>query len=279
MTTTITADAVTTGGLRLDNVSRSFGGLKAVADVTMSVPPGKVTGLIGPNGAGKSTIVNLISGYAKITAGRVYVGQTDVSTMDPAAVARLGVARTFQTVRLFSEMTVEENIAVGLKLQRGKAERAGDIAAASAQPAAGGRTGLRGRWLQRRQAVSGVLDRLLETYELTGVRHQMATTLPYGAQRRLEIARAVSRDPKVLLLDEPAAGMTDTEADELGERIKAIARSGVAVLLIEHNTRLVGDVCDFVYVLSQGQMLASGKPADAMADPQVVKAYLGESIE
>jgi branched-chain amino acid transport system ATP-binding protein len=265
-----TTDATGAGGLRLAGVSKSFGGLLAVNDVTMDVPRGRITGLIGPNGAGKSTIVNLISGYAKISAGRVHVGDADVTTRPPAAVARLGVARTFQTVRLFGEMTVEENIAVGLRLRHAKAGRKGG---------AGGGLGFAGRLARRRHGVSEIVDQLLNTYDLVDFRHRLATTLPYGAQRRLEIARAVSSAPSVLLLDEPAAGMTDAESEELGTRIRAIARDGVAVLLIEHNIRLVGDVCDFIYVLSQGQMLAEGEPADVMANPEVVKAYLGESIE
>lgn len=279
MTAALPATDAPAGGLRLDGVSKTFGGLQAVANVSMLVPPGRITGLIGPNGAGKSTIVNLISGYARITAGTVRVGDTDVTTMPPHAVARLGVARTFQTVRLFGEMTVAENIEVGLKLRHAQAVPGAGGGHGAASATGSGRPGFRERVALRRHGVSAALDQLLRTYDLVDFRHQLATTLPYGAQRRLEIARAVSSEPSVLLLDEPAAGMTDAEAEELGERIRAIARDGVAVLLIEHNIRLVGDVCDFVYVLSQGQLLAEGEPAHAMADPEVVKAYLGESIE
>ncbi len=196
--------------------------------------------------------------------------------MPPYAIARLGVARTFQTVRLYREMTVSENVEAGLRLGWWLTGRT-----ASERAEGDGKGSWIGRWWRRVPMGGGwrnrsSLESVLRAFDLWELRDQMATTLPYGTQRRAEIARAVALEPSVLLLDEPAAGMTDGESEELGQRIRSIASGGVAVLLIEHNTRLVSRVCQYVYVMVEGHVLAEGSARSVMANADVVSAYLGE---
>ena len=260
--------------LRLVDVTKYFGGLTAVDRVSLTMHPGQVTGLIGPNGAGKSTAVDLISGYLKLSSGQICAGDVEIGTLAPHDIAKLGVARTFQTVRLYPEMSVEENVAAGAALSAGRRVR-------SLKPVM---HRLNNRWRDGIHGAPGSgetvssdthIEELLDKFHIADVRKQLAVTLPYGLQRRVEIARALCRKPAYLLLDEPAAGMTDPEAADLGKRIRGIADEGVAVLLIEHNVRLVSDICNRLYVLNQGQVIAEGQPNSVMSDPSVVDAYLG----
>ncbi len=248
--------------LRTEALCKRFGGVEAVRGLTIAIEPGRITGLIGPNGAGKTTMVNLITGMLKATSGRILFGDQDITTLPPSAVARLGIARTFQNIRLLKEASVLDNIVVGfhcreqtrfvdnlLGLPAARRERRGFVAAA--------------RDLARRFRMAELADR-------------PAGTLSYGHQRRIEMMRALAMGPALLLLDEPVAGMNDVEADELGAIFRSLADDGLAVLLIEHNMRFVTALCDTLYVVSSGQMIASGPPATVMQDRAVIAAYLGD---
>lgn len=247
--------------LRLEHISKRFGGVEAVSDLTFDIETGRVTGLIGPNGAGKSTVVNIITGILAPTSGRVMVGDEDVSGRAPDRVARAGIARTFQNVRLLRESAVLDNIIIGFH-QR---ERTSLLANLFGFPAV---------WRERRAFRRETLE-LLERFHMTEYAAMPAGSLSYGHQRRVEVMRALASAPKFLLLDEPVAGMNDTEAHELGRAVRDLAASGVGVLLIEHNIRLVMNVCDIVDVVDSGRLIASGSPAAVSSDPAVIKAYLG----
>ncbi len=248
--------------LSLHRVSRSFGGLRAVREVDMEVRPSLVTGLVGPNGAGKTTLVNLISGLLYPSSGNVRFEGREIGRLQPHAVARAGIARTFQTVRLLARASVRDNILVGFD------RRITSNAVA------------RVLWLPGyRREQRAVLDRveaLLDAFGMTGMAAIPAGEVSYGHQRRIEIMRALATDPQVLLLDEPAAGLNDTEATALSRSIRAIADEGRAVLLIEHNMQMVMSLCDDLYVLDSGAVIAHGAPAAVRSDPRVITAYLGE---
>jgi branched-chain amino acid transport system ATP-binding protein len=248
--------------LALEGVSRRFGGIWAVRNVDLVVAPARVTGLIGPNGAGKSTIVNLIAGLTALTEGKIALEGREIHQLEPAEVARCGIARTFQNVRLLTEASVIDNIAVAWRGQLEVpllAEVLGLKSARHAHECA----------LQRaRELISQfAMDRFCDV---------QAGELSYGHQRRVEIMRALAMQPSVLLLDEPVAGMNDVEARELGEHFTRLARDGMAILLIEHNMQFVMSLCDQLYVLSAGELITSGTPRDVRNDPRVIAAYLGE---
>ncbi|MFT3960967.1 ABC transporter ATP-binding protein [Propionivibrio sp.] len=248
-------------GLTLRNVSRRFDGLLAVGDVSFSVRPGRVTGLIGPNGAGKTTVVNLISGLLLPTQGTIHLDGEDISAIEPAAVARRGIARTFQTIRLLKEASVLDNVAAGFH----RHERSPWLASLLGTPAA------------RREA-AGFRERaaaLLRQFNMLQYAGQLAGNLSYGHQRRVEMMRALATGPRLLLLDEPVAGMNDREADALGEIFAALAADGLAVLLIEHNMRFVMSLCRELHVLDAGRLIASGEPQAVRAQAAVIAAYLG----
>ena len=248
-------------GLALAHVSRQFGGLLAVNEVSLSVLPGRVTGLIGPNGAGKTTVVNLISGLLRPTHGSITIDGQDISALEPAEVARHGVARTFQTIRLLKEASVIDNVAAGFH----RHERSSTLASLLGLPAARRETAeLRER-----------AEQLLRQFDMLAFAHHAAGNLSYGHQRRVEMMRALATGPRLLLLDEPVAGMNDREADALGDIFKALAADGLAVLLIEHNLRFVMSLCEALHVLDAGRLIASGDPQFVREHAAVVAAYLG----
>ncbi len=240
---------------------RKFGGLTAVAGISMDIPPGQVTGLIGPNGAGKTTVVNLISGLLKATEGTIRLGARDVTTADAVTLAKAGVARTFQNIRLIPHATALENVLAGFHLR----ERTGLLANLLALPAA----------RRERAALEAEALVLMRSFGMDRWAATQAGNLSYGHQRKIEMMRALALQPKVLLLDEPVAGMNDVEAAGLAETFRTVARQGVAILLIEHNMRFVMSLCDRIYVLASGRMIAEGEPDAVRHNPHVIEAYLG----
>ena len=249
--------------LDLRRVTKNFGGLRAVRDVSLAVDAGRIFGLIGPNGAGKTTLLNLISGVVKPDQGTISFDGVDLGTLKPAKIAAIGVARTFQNVRLFSELTALENLLVACEIDR--------------------TTGLGAALLRthaHREEEMRLRDRsldLLRVFELEAFADAKATALPYGSQRRLEIARAMMLKPKLLLLDEPAAGMNTREADELKERIAWLRDTfAVTIILVEHNMRVVMAACEEVHVLDHGETIAHGTPLEIRNDARVIASYLGK---
>jgi branched-chain amino acid transport system ATP-binding protein len=246
--------------LEARGVTMRFGGLTAVDGVDLSVADGEIVGLIGPNGAGKTTFFNCLTGLYVPTEGEVrFAGQT--LPPRPAKVTRAGVARTFQNIRLFANMTAQENVVVG----RHTRTRAGVLSALGRGP----------RYRKEERASRDRADELLGFVGLSAQANQLARNLSYGAQRRLEIARALASDPKLLLLDEPTAGMTQQETRETEDLVKAVRDQGVAVLVIEHDMRFIMNLCDRVAVLVQGSKLIEGPPGAVQSDERVVEAYLG----
>jgi branched-chain amino acid transport system ATP-binding protein len=250
--------------LRLEGVSRHFGGVQAVKDLSMTVKPGRITGLIGPNGAGKTTVVNMIAGLLKLTAGRISLDDADIHELPPHEIARLGIARTFQNIRLLKEASVLDNVVVGCRQE----EEVPAIAQALGLPA-------------MRYARAASIARahvLMDELGMSEYAHHLAGELSYGHQRRVEIMRALALQPTVLLLDEPVAGMNDTEGDELGQIFRKLAERGIAILLIEHNMRFVMSLCDELYVVATGELIDHGAPETVRANPRVIEAYLGGEV-
>jgi branched-chain amino acid transport system ATP-binding protein len=248
-------------GLYLRNVSKRFGGLHAVSDVNLAVPAGSIVGLIGPNGAGKTTLVNLITGILKLDAGEILLDGQDLTTASMIRIAHAGINRTFQTIRLLPDASVMENIVLGFH----RHEKSSLVASMLGLPSA--RT--EGRDLRTRAG------ELLSRFNMSRYAEYPAATLSYGHQRRVEIMRALAAEPRILLLDEPVAGMNDVEAGEIGEICESLALSGIGILLIEHNMRFVTALSATVHVLDAGRMIASGSPQAVMRNPTVIEAYLG----
>ena len=231
-------------GLVVDSVTKTFAGLTALGDVSLSLAPGEILGLMGPNGSGKSTLVNVISGVLTPDKGRVIVDGRDVTGKSSYTIARAGISRSFQTVRLFRALTVRDNIAAVVR----------------------GGAGLD-------KTVDGLLSRL----RISHLADEKAGGLAYGLQRRVEIARALATEPRYLLLDEPAAGLNDIESDDLESIIRQVVDEfGCGVLIIDHDIRLITRLCHRLHVLSGGRTLAEGDPQIVRTDPEVVRAYLGD---
>ena len=248
--------------LRAEHLGITFGGLRAVDDFNMTINKGELVGLIGPNGAGKTTVFNLLTGVYKPTDGEFWLDGEKMNGKKTYQVVRAGIARTFQNIRLFKQMTVEENVLVAFN--------------ESFSYHMGGAIFRTPRfWREEREMHQKAID-LLRIFKLEGLAQTQAANLPYGAQRKLEIARALATGMKLLLLDEPAAGMNPTETEDLLECINTIRdRFGIAILLIEHDMSLVMNVCQRIQVLDYGRTIASGLPGEIAHNPRVISAYLG----
>ena len=243
-----------------------FGGLKAVDDFNFTVGKTEIAGLIGPNGAGKTTVFNLLTKVYSPTHGTIMLNGDDITTKNTVQVSKLGVARTFQNIRLFSDLSVEDNVRVGLHNQVKYSPFVGVLR-------------LPPFWKKEKEFHERAMD-LLSIFDMQDMASTKAGSLPYGAQRRLEIVRALATDPKLLLLDEPAAGMNPNETGELMENIVKIRDTfQIAVLLIEHDMKLVMGICEGICVLNFGKIIAKGTAEEIQSNPEVIKAYLGNSKE
>ncbi len=248
--------------LKIDHLSRFFGGVKAVNDVSFTVEEGSIHGLIGPNGSGKTTLFNCLTGIYKPTSGQILFNDKRVSGLVSHRIVERGIARTFQNLRLFAGMTALENVMVG----RHRHLRIGML------PTIGGTSTAQ---KEQDRTVKIALD-LIDFCGLASREDDLAGSLPYGLQRRLEIARALATEPELILLDEPAAGMNPSEAASLKDLIINIRKRGITVFIIEHNVRLMMGLCDFVSVMDVGQLIANDVPDKIINHPAVIEAYLGK---
>lgn len=251
--------------LEVKNLGISFGGLRAVDDFNLSIEQGQLYGLIGPNGAGKTTVFNMLTGVYKPTDGKIFLDGEDITGKSTIEINKEGIARTFQNIRLFSDLSVLDNVKAGLHNQ--KEYEYSTLTGILRLP----------RYHQAEKAMNEKAMELLKVFELDGEADYKASNLPYGKQRKLEIARALATNPKLLLLDEPAAGMNPNETKELMETISFVRdHFNMTILLIEHDMKLVSGICEELTVLNFGKVLAQGPTAEVLNDPQVITAYLGE---
>ncbi len=251
--------------LEVKNLGISFGGLRAVDDFNLTIEEGQLYGLIGPNGAGKTTVFNMLTGVYKPTDGKIFLDGADITGKNNVEINKEGIARTFQNIRLFSDMTVLDNVKAGLHNQ--KEYIYSTITGILRLP----------RYRKAERAMDEKAMELLKVFDLDGEADYKASNLPYGKQRKLEIARALATNPKLLLLDEPAAGMNPNETQELMKTIRFVRDEfHITILLIEHDMKLVAGICEELTVLNFGQILTSGATSDVLKDPKVITAYLGE---
>jgi branched-chain amino acid transport system permease protein len=250
--------------LRVDGISKEFRGLRALDDVSLSVAGGEIRGVVGPNGSGKTTLFNVVSGLYRPSRGRIEFRGRDMTARAPYRLARAGMARTFQNLRLFGDLSVRENVMVALDRTRTLSSWRYVIRPLSV-------------W-RRDRGRRAEAEAILERYGLTEFADLQPRALPYGIQRRVEIARAVAAGPALLLLDEPAAGLNGEEVRQLSEIVRSIRDSGITVVIIEHNMGLVMSLCEQITVLAGGRIIAEGTPAEVVATPAVIEAYLGDSM-
>lgn len=249
--------------LEVTNLGISFGGLRAVDELNMQIEEGSLVGLIGPNGAGKTTVFNMLTGVYRPTDGDIRLNGQSLIGKKPHEISRMGVGRTFQNIRLFNQLSVLDNVKVGLhnQISYSLAESMLHV----------------GSYRKKEREMDERAMELLSVFGLEKVADYQAANLPYGRQRKLEIARALATDPKLLLLDEPAAGMNPNETAELMETISLVRKQfAVTILLIEHDMKLVAGICEYLYVLNFGRELAVGRPDTVLSNPEVITAYLGE---
>ncbi len=249
--------------LEIKNLGISFGGLRAVDDFELSVKKGQLYGLIGPNGAGKTTVFNLLTGVYKPNEGIITLDGVNITGLKTIEINKAGIARTFQNIRLFKDLTVLDNVKAGLHNHYKYSTIEGILRLP--------------KYFKTEAAMNECAMELLKVFELDGEASYLAANLPYGKQRKLEIARALATGPKILLLDEPAAGMNPNETIELMNTIRFVRDNfDMTILLIEHDMKLVSGICEELTVLNFGRILAQGKTGDVLSDPQVITAYLGE---
>ena len=249
--------------LEVKKLGISFGGLRAVDDLTMQVEEGTLVGLIGPNGAGKTTVFNMLTGVYTPTGGKIELNGKSMIGMKPNEICEAGIARTFQNIRLFSKMSVLDNVKTALHNQTKYSLSESFLHM--------------GSYHKKEAEMNARAFEILKVFDLDGQADYKACNLPYGKQRKLEIARALATNPKLLLLDEPAAGMNPNETKELMETIELVRKQfKVTILLIEHDMKLVAGICEYLYVLNFGTLLASGEPSAVLKDPKVITAYLGD---
>ena len=248
--------------LRLDGINKLFGGLTALEDVSLSVTRGSITGIIGPNGAGKTTLFNIVTGLYTQTSGQVYLGEKNISFFAPESLASLGLVRTFQNVELFGQMTVLENVMVGLHTR----SKSGIFSCAFKIPSQ----------IREEKYIREKGLHWLEFTGLTDCADLNACNLPFGKGRLLEISRALAVEPQIILMDEPAAGLNSRETVELAGLIRRIKELGITVVLVEHDMELVMDICESIIVLNLGKKLACGTPREIQENAAVISAYLGE---
>jgi len=252
---------MTEAALAIKNLSKRFGGVMAIADVSVTVPDGSLTAVVGPNGAGKTTLFNLVTNLYPADSGAIDFYGRSIRGCAPGEIARLGLIRTFQSARIFPGMTAHENVLAGAHMHLGVPTWQHMLWFTSAR--------------REEQALAAKADRLLELVGLASFRDVAATDLPMGAQKILEVVRALMAEPRLLLLDEPAAGLNDAETADLAELLRAVRDSGVTVIVVEHNMSLVMGVADQVVVLDAGSIVASGSPREIQQDKRVIAAYIG----
>lgn len=257
----MSAVAVAEPVLAVRDVKVHFGGVKAVDGVTLELTPGRIFGILGPNGSGKSTLLAALTRYVDLTAGSMHLGGEDFHSVRTADVARRGVARTFQTVRLLPGLTVRANIQLGADLAREGVERF---------------AGLRSVLRRGTDSTDAAVDEAIARTGLTGYEKLWPSELSYGLQRRVEIARAIASNPKLLLLDEPTAGMSHSERQEVSALMRDLQREGLTQLLVEHDVQMMLDTCDWLFAMNFGKLIAEGRPADVVREDSVREAYLGK---